>query len=231
MHFQWKPCRCLSEVFTCNYRNYSCLHNKQHFLLLAFLLFLFSFKKRTPSIQGNKLYHLFVVERYVFSPYTLQFDDNTCSPQMLNNDRWVCTKKWQVEARVLLVQTTADTEGTAGKTPVGVFITVMLLTVCVLIKYRSTCIITKSCFALPLWLFDIFLWFPARWTGLTVGRVWAVWQSSVTHTAALGTSSYIMLTCDDRQGFWRKSLTTEISENHTLLFDLRFPTPNTLISR
>lgn len=146
---------------------------------------------------------------------------------MLSNDRWVCTKKWQVEARVLLVQTTADTEGTAGKTRVGVFITVMLLTVCVLIKYRSKCIITKSCFALPLWLFDIFLRFPARWTGLTVGRVWAVWQSSVTHTAALGISSYIMLTCDDRQGFWRKSLTTEISENHTLLFDLRFPTPNT----
>lgn len=82
---------------------------------LAFLLFLFSFKKRTPSIQGNKLYHLFVVDRYVFSPYTLQFDDNTCSPQMLNNDRWVCTKKWQVEARVLLVQTTADTKEQLGK--------------------------------------------------------------------------------------------------------------------
>lgn len=38
---------CLSEVFTCNYRNYSCLHTKQHFFALGFSsFFLFSFKEK-----------------------------------------------------------------------------------------------------------------------------------------------------------------------------------------
>lgn len=96
----------------------------------------------------------------------------------------------------------------------GLLAVALLITACVLIQQRPALSVAWTCFALaPVLLSRLLMVFPQDEPDQLFGRL-------------RGKASFIGLSCDDGEALRPKSLTAEISQNHTLLFDLGLPTPN-----